>query len=291
MPKVSVIIATHNRDWAIGRAVASVVSQDFGDFELLVVDDGSTDQTHRVLEGFAGDGRLRMWKTANCGVSRARNLAIRQARGEWIAFLDSDDRWLPDKLRAQFDYLRDRGQIKIVHAEEIWIRRGVRVNPQHKHRKSGGWLFQKCLARCLISPSAVMIHREVFQCVGLFDPQMTVCEDYDLWLRITPFYEVGFVTTPVVVKYGGHSDQLSSRYRAMDYFRVKALARVMGLDIGPKHRWSAAGVLVEKAGILLAGYRKHQNFAHYQEVLDYYEMAQSELALPQLGEEGISVGV
>ena len=136
-----------------------------------------------------------------------------------------------------------------------------------------------------------MIHREVFQRVGLFDPQMTVCEDYDLWLRITPFYEVGFVTTPVVEKYGGHSDQLSSRYRAMDYFRVKALARAMGLDIGPKNRWRAAEVLVEKAGILLAGYRKHQKFAHYQEVLDDYEMAQSELALPQLGEEGINAGV
>ena len=266
-PEISVIIPTHNRAWALARAVSSVLNQTFEDFELLVVDDGSTDQTQELLESF-DDSRLRVIKEpSNGGVSRARNRGIGLARGEWIAFLDSDDEWLPHKLQAQREYLQGRPELRVVHGEEIWIRRGVRVNPHKKHAKSGGWIFAKCLPLCAISPSTVMIHREVFQQIGTFDPEMIVCEDYDLWLRMTQFFEVGLVTVPIINKYGGHSDQLSARYRAMDYFRVKAIKKVLQLGIGEEDSRKAQEVLRVKRAILLNGYRKRGNWALYRELL------------------------
>ena len=169
----------------------SVLGQTFGDIELLVVDDGSTDGTRDILGTFR-DPRLRVVPTAHRGVCHARNTAISVARGEWLAFLDSDDEWLPHKIEAQWEVLGRWPQLKIIHTEEIWIRRGIRVNPKKKHAKSGGWIFQQCLPLCLISPSTVMVHRQVLERVGSFDPQMIVCEDYDLWLRITPLLRGGF---------------------------------------------------------------------------------------------------
>ena len=263
--KVSVIIPTYNRDWAIRRSLESVLTQTFQDFELLIIDDGSTDQTQSILQAFQ-DPRIKITRTENQGISNARNCGIQQAKGEWIAFLDSDDEWLPHKLQAQWEYHQKRPELKIIHGEEIWIRQEVRVNPKNKHAKSGGWIFQKCLSLCLISPSAVMIHREVFSQVGYFDPQMLVCEDYDLWLRITPFYQVGFIPEPIIKKYGGHPDQLSTRYKAMDYFRVMALYRVLKMNIGQKNCYEAKEVLQKKANILLQGYRKRRNWAKYNEV-------------------------
>ena len=234
MPKISVIIPTHNRAWSIRRAIESVLSQSFEDFELLIVDDGSTDQTQDILKTFK-DFRIQVIKLKKGqGVSKARNEGIAQAQGEWLAFLDSDDEWLPHKLKAQWDYVSLRPKIKVVHGEEVWIRRGVRVNPKKKHTKPKGWIFQRCLPLCAISPSTVMIHRTVLQKVGAFDPEMIVCEDYDLWLRITPFYEVGLLEVPIIKKYGGHEDQLSARYKAMDYFRVRFYSQGFKAPVGPR---------------------------------------------------------
>ena len=264
-PKISVIIPTYNRAWALQRSLDSVLAQTFEDFELLIVDDGSTDGTQELLQTF-DDSRICVITTQNQGVSCARNTAIERVRGEWIAFLDSDDQWLPHKLALQWERLQQHPQLQVIHGEEIWFRRGVRVNPRRRHAKSGGWIFAQCLPLCLISPSAVMIHRKVFERVGCFDPQMTVCEDYDLWLRITPFYEVGFITDPIINKYGGHSDQLSGRYPAMDAFRVKAIQKILQCDIGGYYRELAQKTLQEKARILLQGYRKRKNWAYYEEL-------------------------
>ena len=273
MPKISIIIPTYNRAWALKRSVKSVLQQTEKDFELLVVDDGSTDHTQDLLDTFK-DPRITVITTTNHGVSRARNKGIAEARGEWLAFLDSDDEWLPHKLERQWSLVQEKNTLKIVHGEEIWFRRGVRVNPKNIHKKSGGWIFSQCLPLCLISPSAVMIHREVFDQIGNFDPSMIVCEDYDLWLRITPFYEVGFLHDPIIKKYGGHSDQLSTQYKAMDYFRVQSLVKILQMDIGEKNRAQAKKVLAQKAQILIKGYKKHynQNKHHeMRELLNQYQ--------------------
>ena len=119
--------------------------------------------------------------------------------------------------------LRRTPEARLCHTEEIWIRNGVRVNQMKKHAKSGGWLFQRSLALCCISPSSVLIHRSLFEDYGDFDESLPACEDYDLWLRITARESVAYVEVPQIYKYGGHEDQLSRAFWGMDRFRIQAL--------------------------------------------------------------------
>ena len=194
------------------------------------------------------------------GVSTARNLGIRKARGEWLAFLDSDDVWLQDKLAVQIQALQKQPCFRLCHTDEIWIRRGRRVNPMKKHTKYGGAIFHHCLPRCVISPSSVLIHDSVFKRIGGFDETLPVCEDYDLWLRISSRYEVLFIPEQLLVKYGGHEDQLSKKYWGMDRFRIRALTKMLDSGgLSSVHRAAVLMTLLEKLAILLEGARKRNN--------------------------------
>jgi glycosyltransferase involved in cell wall biosynthesis len=224
IPRVSVIIPTYNRAWILQEAVESVLDQDFEGFELIVVDDGSTDETAAILDGY-GD-RLTVIHSSNRGVSAARNTGIRAAAGRLIAFLDSDDLWLPGKLAEQVTYLEDHPRRMICQSEEIWIRNGVRVNPARRHRKPSGDIFEPSLERCLVSPSAVMLRRSLLDEVGLFDEQLPACEDYDLWLRVACRWPVDRLDRPRVVKRGGHPDQLS-RQPCLDKYRIRSLVKIL----------------------------------------------------------------
>jgi glycosyltransferase involved in cell wall biosynthesis len=191
---VSVIIPTHNRAHTLGRAIDSVLSQNLTPLEIIVVDDGSDDGTARLMaDRYRQCNYIRQ---ANLGVSSARNMGIERASGEWIALLDSDDRWLPDKLRLQIEALNRSPRYRLCHTDELWIRKGVRVNQMHKHAKSGGRIFQRCLPLCVISPSSVVMHRTLFDEFGLFDTELPACEDYDLWLRICASEAVLFIDQP-----------------------------------------------------------------------------------------------
>lgn len=250
---VSVIIPTFNRRALVREAVASVCVQHDTEFEIVVVDDGSTDDTGAALENEFG-ARLRIIRTANRGVAAARNLGVASSRGELIAFLDSDDLWLPDKLRTQVRFFREHPEAEICQTEEIWIRNGVRVNPCAHHRKPSGDIFAPSLRRCLVSPSAVMLRRALFERAGGFDEALPVCEDYDLWLRIARHTPVWLVAKPLVMKRGGHADQLSRRFWGMDRFRVAALVRLLEHgDLSPAQRFATLTVLTEKCGILVTG--------------------------------------
>lgn len=269
--KVSVIIPTYNRALLLPRAIISVIGQSFSDWELLVVDDGSTDDTAAVLQGFAHEPRLRVLRSQNGGVSRARNWGIREARGEWISFLDSDDEWLADKLAKQLEFAATHPAVSVIHGDEIWIRNGVRVNPMNKHRKRGGDIYSDALKLCCVSPSTVMIRKDLFAEVGLFREDFPVCEDYDLWLRISAHHMVGFVEDVLIKKYGGHADQLSHRYRAMDFWRIHAIAdRIHNDKLSDEKQRNSMAELKLKCEILLKGYRKHQNLIHYDQIFSIY---------------------
>jgi glycosyltransferase involved in cell wall biosynthesis len=261
---ISVIIPTHNRAGLLVRALASVFAQTFAPVEVIVVDDGSTDHTEEVVcDRFPQVNYLRQPQQ---GVSRARNVGIQQAQGEWFAFLDSDDEWLSHKLALQRHALQHNPPCRLCHTDEIWIRRGKRVNPMKKHAKHGGTIFQHCLPRCVISPSSVMIHRAVFERVGHFDESLPVCEDYDLWLRICARYEVLFVPEQLLIKYGGHDDQLSVKYWGMDRFRIRALEKIQESEnLSSPDREAVLRALQEKIDIVLAGARKRNNLALMQE--------------------------
>jgi len=188
-PLVSVIIPTFNRATMVVEALDSVLAQSYQSLEIIVVDDGSTDDTEVRLASYGE--RIKVIRRAlNRGVSAARNCGIRQSCGHYVVLLDSDDLWLPKKIERQLDFFRKHPQAMICQTEEIWMRRGKRVNPKYKHRKYSGSIFPHCLPLCIVSPSAVMIKRELLSQVGLFDEQLPACEDYDLWLRIAAHHPI-----------------------------------------------------------------------------------------------------
>ncbi len=251
-PQISVIIPTFNRRDRLAKALASVLAQEDVCFEVIVVDDGSTDGTREMIQkDFPSVSYL--WQE-NQGPSAARNRGIERAQGEWIAFLDSDDEWTPDKLKTQLYYFEKHPAYSICQTEEIWIRDGVRVNPMNKHKKYGGWIFDKCLPLCMVSPSAVMIHKSLFDEVGLFDESLPACEDYDLWLRISCKFPIGLIEQNCVIRYGGHADQRSQEFPAMDRFRVRALVKILNsgkLDAAQNDL--ARKTLEEKSRIYIQG--------------------------------------
>jgi glycosyltransferase involved in cell wall biosynthesis len=254
IPQVSVIIPTYNRAGYLREAVDSVLNQGFRGFELIVVDDGSTDGTPRLLREY-GDS-IRVLRQENQGVSAARNAGIASGRAELIAFLDSDDVWLPGKLARQVEFFRQNPEILICQTEELWVKNGRRVNPGQRHRKRGGMIFESSLELCLVSPSAVMLRRELFDRVGLFDERLPACEDYDLWLRVSCRFPVGLIDTPLIVKRGGHADQLS-RIRGLDRYRIESIAKLMADGcLSATQRIAAAAVLNQKCRVYAGGCRK-----------------------------------
>jgi glycosyltransferase involved in cell wall biosynthesis len=264
-PLVSVIIPTYNRAGLVQQALASVQAQTCQDFEIVVVDDGGTDGVFEVLSACREIRLLRHPRRR--GVSAARNTGIKAARGEWLAFLDSDDLWLPDKLARQICWLESAPELLICQTDETWVRRGVRVNKPASHRKVGGRIFLPSLARCMISPSAVMLHRRLFAGHGAFDETLPAAEDYDLWLRLTWRYDVGLVDEPLIIKRGGHPDQLSAQW-GLDRFRIRALLKLLAEpDLPGPYAGAARQTLAAKCAIFAQGCDKrgkHEEAAFYR---------------------------
>lgn len=271
---VAVIIPTFNRSAVLPRALDSVLAQSIQPEQICVVDDGSTDDTAALIA--RQYPQLTYLAQDNAGVSAARNLGVSKTKARWLAFLDSDDEWLPQKLETQLQAAAQQPDTRLVHCDEIWIRNGRRVNPMNKHRKCGGDIFGQCLNLCAISPSAAVLRRDLFDQLGGFDPEFPACEDYDLWLRVCARYPVTYVDTPLLKKYGGHPDQLSRKYWGLDRFRIRALAKLLDsgvLQSKPEKHRQTLTVLHEKCHILIMGARKRGNqdlIAECQALLDKF---------------------
>ena len=274
---ISVVVPAFNRSATLLRALQSIARQTHPPDEIIVVDDGSIDDTRQMLASRFPQA-IYLYQP-NQGVSSARNLGIRSARGEWIALLDSDDEWLPGKLNLQLALLGSLPDYLICHTEEIWVRNGRRVNQMKKHAKYGGDIFHRCLPLCVISPSSVLIHRTLFDRVGLFDESLPACEDYDLWLRICAAHPVAYVATPQIVKYGGHEDQLSRRFWGMDRFRIVALEKIIQSgSLAEDALFAARAMLSKKARIMAQGAAKREKSkeaAQYREIAERYANADS----------------
>jgi len=257
---VSVIIPTYNRAHSLKRAIESVALQNYHNWEIIIVDDGSDDGTFELvndLKGMLKPLNIRYISITHSGVSRARNTGIDLAEGEWIAFLDSDDYWLPGKLEKQLFYLKQNPFYEICHTDEIWIKNGRRINQSKKHKKYEGLFFKPSLHLCLISPSSVLIHRRVFRNVGKFDETFNYVEDYEMWLRITSKYPVGYINEKLVVKTGGHPDQLSRKIVGIEKYRLRALEKLIKSGTLKKEFLiEAVKVYQRKAEIYLSGCRK-----------------------------------
>ena len=274
---ISVIIPAYNRASFLDEAIQSVLDQEYfvqngsGSFELLVIDDGSTDNTSEIVRSF-GD-KVNYHFQEHKGVSAARNLGLNLARGDYLCFLDSDDLWKKDKMSVQMSFMKTFPKAKVCYTEETWIRRGVFVNPKKKHQKYSGWIFDKVLPLCLISLSSALFRREVFVEIGKFDEELLACEDYDFGIRLAHKYPIYLLPKPLIIKRGGHSDQLSRKYRAMDGFRVKALEKALQLGLTSPQEKLVRQEIVKKCQILVNGYEKRNNRAEarkYLSLIDKY---------------------
>ena len=263
--KISVIIPTFNRKKTLGRAIQSVSDQSLSPFEILIIDDGSNDGTKEWIKESFQD--IKYIYQDNQGVSSARNKGIKYAYGDWVAFLDSDDEWLPNKLYEQVKAIGSNQEIKFFHTNEIWIRNGVRVNQMKKHKKYGGYIFEKCLDICRISPSSALIKKEIFDDIGTFDESLRVCEDYDLWLRITSKYPVVFLDIPLIYKYGGHAGQLSKVNDGIESYRIQSLEKFIKSGVlSNEQKLLAVNTLVNKMKIYAKGLEKRNKLRKLQDI-------------------------
>ena len=276
MTEVSVIIPTHNREKFISECVQSVMAQTLPAREIIIVDDGSTEATYNILRDLGFNSLstkktvLRYFFQQNRGVSSARNSGIKEARSEYIALLDSDDLWLKSKLDRQVSaFQNDTQSSRLCHTDEIWIRNGVRVNQHKKHKKHGGNVFQSCLKLCCISPSSAMMHRSVFEDFGFFDEDLPACEDYDFWLRYSAKEDVNFIDETLIIKKGGHSDQLSGAHWGMDRFRIYSIEKILKEpDLTLVHKTEAIHEVILKLEILINGSQKRQKLAYAESMLE-----------------------
>lgn len=275
MKTIGIIIPVYNRPEVVLHTLDAIERQTYQNIVCVVVDDGSTDHTpERVrawIDGNPADGdparkgRFQL-RARSCpgGPARARNEGIRLLwdRVEWFAFCDSDDIWRPGKLETQLSTV---GEHKISHTEEIWIKNGKPHNPKRIHAKPVGRIFVQCLPLCCVSPSTVLIHKSVFEDVGLFDEQLWVCEDYELWLRIFCRYEIALCEEPLITKTGGHADQLSRRYVGMDRFRLYGLLKTYRdcrRYLSEQEQAALIDMIRRKSEILSKGYLKHTGSAY-----------------------------
>ncbi len=269
---ISVIIPTYNRADFVKEAISSVLEQSYfqahngNRFELLIIDDGSTDETKKVIEFFGN--KVKYYVQDHKGVSAARNKGLCLAKGDYIAFLDSDDLWKKDKIKNQMNFMDAFSKVSVCYTEEIWIREGVVVNPKKKHRKYSGWIFDKVLPLCLLSLSSALFKRKIFDDIGVFDEQLPACEDYDFGIRLASKYPIHLIPKKLIVKRGGHSDQLSRKFWGMDRFRVKALEKALCSNLNPEQKVLVRNELKRKCEILKNGFRKRNKLDEAEKYLD-----------------------
>lgn len=246
-PLVSVILPTFNRAWTLKNAIDSVLFQDYPNIELIIIDDGSEDNTRELLCAYKN--KIMVLTQENSGVSAARNAGIKKSKGEFIALLDSDDAWDKRKVSCQVEFFKQNRKALICQTEEIWIRNGKRVNPKVKHKKPSGMIFEPSLNLCLVSPSAVMMRRRLFEIKGYFNEDFTVCEDYDLWLRVSSTLPVFLIDKPYTIKRGGHKDQLSN-FHSQDKFRIRSLLNLIKSNDLTQDQAEKAKIVLKKKCII-----------------------------------------
>lgn len=270
--KISVVIPTHNRYEFLKRAILSVVMQTHIPDEIIIVDDGSSDNTSKITLDFP---LIKYIYQENAGVSSARNLGIKNAKYDWVAFLDSDDEWHPDKLKEQIYFHKKNPNILMSYTDELWIRDGIELKIPKKFAKFGGEIFERCLSHCIIAPSSSLMHKSLLDKVGAFDQTLEVCEDYDLWLRVAISHQIGLINQKLITKYAGHENQLSFKHWGMDRFRVIALEKLLADSnvISSKIRNLLITTLLQKYSLLLKGaikYDKITEISQYKEKINFH---------------------
>jgi glycosyltransferase involved in cell wall biosynthesis len=251
---ISVVIPTFNRLIYLERAIKSVLNQTIKVNEIIIVDDGSNDGTSEFIHSKYPE--LKYIFQSNSGVSAARNVGITTAKSNWIAFLDSDDEWVNNKLKEQVTQLELEPEINFCHSNELWIRNGNKIKQKNSHQKFGGLIFDKCLDKCRISPSTVICKKTLLIKLEGFDEDFFICEDYDLWLRVTSQNPVLYIDKPLIIKYGGHHDQLSINSEGTEKYHIKSLEKLIKQDFPHEQQTLMKNMLIKKLKIYANGAKK-----------------------------------
>lgn len=220
---VSIVLPTHNRDAVIDRAIQSVLRQTYQEFELIVVDDASTDETEELVDSYR-DGRVTYVRhDVNRGAPAARNTGFQNASGELVAYIDSDDEWLPSKLEKQVaEFERWGPDVGLVYTG-FYMVHGHVTEVGKKPTKSGD-IFRDMLAFDQVGPtSTVMVRSECLRTCGGFDESLPARQDYDLWLRLTKSYDVAYVQEPLVKIHREHEGKISDNVES----RISAHQKVL----------------------------------------------------------------
>lgn len=302
-PLVSVIIPVYNRNFLLKEAVLSVAAQTFTNFELIIIDDCSNCDPEPEIAMLPGIKNINLkfikLKKHSGMPGFVRNKGASEAQGDFLAFLDSDDLWLPEKLQTQLDFIFADDELRkryaqsnfsifpnpdepyllqdektktvICHTREKWIR-GSKIISQtsQKHNRSGD-IFSDCLLKCIMGPSTVMVGTELFKKTGGFREDLEIAEDYELWIRIAAFYNALYIDKPLTVKRAGKWEQLSQKYNQIEIFRIDALGELIKNNFFPPQKLAEAkAVFAQKCRIYAAGCRKRGKI---EEALKYENSA------------------
>ncbi len=235
-PHVSVLMAAKNYARFIPQAIESTLAQSVDDWELVIVDDGSTDATPQVVKPFLNDPRIRYFRSDSLGQSRAKNLCYRLSRGEYLAYLDADDAWAPAKLARQLELFAANPKLGVCSTgrwlmdekgtiQESRDRKGVEQKPE---RSLAVAALSEIFLKNSICFSSVMVRRGVFESVGAFDPEFDLSIDYDLWLRVAPHFEFAAIDEPLVYYRTGHgnlSQKLCDRVGTAEAIKARCIRR------------------------------------------------------------------
>lgn len=277
IPFFSIIIPTYNRLPFLKIALGSALNQNFTDYELIIADDGSTDKTKDFIHNLDYPC-LRYFYQKNSGPASARNLGIKKAKGKYICFLDSDDRFRKDKLKITYQHIKQNPSYKIFHSQEIWYRNGKLLRQKKRHKKPTGFVFANAARLCSVSISTAAIKKEIFSDIGNFDPKLPACEDYEFWLRATSRYPVYLINDFLTIKEGGHPAQQSKKYPAMDEYRIYALTKIIDSNTLNKKQYKIASCnLKDKCLIYIKGAKKRgktKKVKKYQDILNKYCLKQ-----------------
>ena len=227
-PTVSVVMAAKNYASFLPEAIDSLLAQTFADWELVIVDDGSTDATPAVVRPYLADLRVRYFRSDVLGQSRAKNLGIGFSSGDFIAFLDADDAWLPTKLAEQVALLRRCPTVGVTYTQRELIDENGTILSVSTEPLPGGWILPEIFLQNFVCFSSVMVRRELFETVGVFDPALDLSIDYDLWLRAARHFEFQPVQQ-VLMKYrtghGNLSKKLADRVATAISIMTRAVFR------------------------------------------------------------------
>ena len=242
MPRVSVVIPAYKSKRFIGEAVDSVLRQTVVDYEVIVVDDGCPEGTGRFVAETYGD-RVTVIEQENGGPAVARNTGIQRSTGEWVAFLDSDDHWQPQKLEVQLETARENPEYGLISSSYYKLE-GGRHFERKRHGRSG-WVFTDVFMANYIRTSTVMIRSDCFESVGLFDTNLPLTQDYDMWLRMSRRYQVGYINEALAT-YRHHPAGISRDVLESRSYFLKILQKNYDPETIPEHL-----------------YRKRIGYVHY----------------------------